>query len=223
MKKRFWSTTITSAQVRKIDLKAQERYGLSVFMLMENAGRAVAAEAESFIQKQKRPIRTAVICGKGNNGGDGLVAGRHLLAGKIGIDFFLVGEPSDLKGAAGQNLEILLKLKQRVTRVGQKNITRIKNKIGRYDLIIDALFGVGLKGEVRGVYRDLINSINASRAYVISVDVPSGMDADTGRVLGAAVKAEKTITFVAAKSGMFLGKGRKLCGEIRVKNLGIPL
>jgi len=222
MKKRSLRT-ITSAQVKKIDLKAQERYGVSVFMLMENAGRAVAAEAELFIQKQKHPIRTAVICGKGNNGGDGLVAARHLLAGGISLDLFLVGEPSDLKGAAGQNLKILLKLKQRVIPVNQKKIARIKNKIARYDLIIDALFGVGLKGEVRGIYRDLINSINASRAYVISVDIPSGLDADKGRVLGAAVKAQRTVTFVAAKPGMFLGKGRKLCGKISVKNLGIPL
>jgi len=222
MKKRSLRT-ITSAQVKKIDLKAQQRYGLSVFMLMENAGRSVAGEAESFIRNQKRPIKTAVICGKGNNGGDGLVAGRHLLAEGIRLDLFLAGEPSDLKGAAGQNLEILLKLKQRVTPVNQNNIARIKNKIARYDLIIDALFGVGLKGEVRGIYRDLINSINASGAYVISVDVPSGLDADKGRVLGTAVKAERTVTFVAAKPGMFLGKGRKLCGEIRVKNLGIPL
>lgn len=222
MKKRSLRT-ITSAQVKKIDLKARERYGFSVFMLMENAGRAVAAEAELFIQKQKHPITTAVICGKGNNGGDGLVAARHLLAGEIGIDLFLVGEPSDLKGAAGQNLEILLKLKQRVTRVGQKNIARVKSRVARYDLIIDALFGVGLRGEVRGIHRELINSINASGAYVISVDIPSGLDADKGKVLGVAVEADRSVTFVAAKPGMFLAKGKKLCGKISVKNLGIPL
>ncbi len=222
MKKRS-PRTITSAQVKRIDLKAQERYGLSVFMLMENAGRSVAQEALSFIRGQRGWIKTAVICGKGNNGGDGLVAARHLLAGGEKVDIFLTGSATQLKGPPRQNLEILLKLKQRVTLVNQNNIARIRSRIARYDLIVDSLFGVGLKGEVRGLYKDVIQGINASGAYIISVDIPSGLNVDNGEVLGVAVKANRSVTFVAAKPGMFLGKGAKLCGKICVKNLGIPL
>jgi len=222
MKKRL-PRTITSSQVRQIDLKTQEKYGLPVSMLMENAGRSVADEARSFIRKHKGPVRTAVICGKGNNGGDGLVAARHLLASGNAIDLFLVGRATDLKGAARGNLETLLKLKQRVIEVNQKNIVRVKSRIARYHLIIDALFGVGLKGQIRGIYKGMIEGINASGAYIISVDIPSGLDADNGKILGLAVKADRSVTFVAAKPGMFFGRGAKLCGKITVKNLGIPL
>ena len=99
----------------------------------------------------------------------------------------------------------------------------MKNKISKYNLIIDALLGVGLAGEVRGIFRDLIGIINLSKAYILSVDIPSGLDATTGKVLGCCVKADKTVTFVAKKRGMVLGEGPKFCGRVVVRDLGIPL
>jgi len=99
----------------------------------------------------------------------------------------------------------------------------VKRRILRYNLIIDALLGVGLKGDVHGIYRDLIGIMNTAKAYMLSADIPSGLDATTGKVLGCCVKADKTVTFVARKRGMVVGEGRKFCGKVVVKDLGIPL
>lgn len=168
-------------------------------------------------------LRCATFCGKGNNGGDGFVMVRHLLAAGIKPDIFLAGDINDVENEARVNLEILLKLRQKVIEVGEENLDLIKNKISKYTLIIDALLGVGLTGEVRGIFRDLIGIINLSQAYILSVDIPSGLDATTGKVLGCCVKADKTVTFVAKKQGMVLGEGPKYCGRVAVKDLGIPL
>jgi NAD(P)H-hydrate epimerase len=99
----------------------------------------------------------------------------------------------------------------------------VKQKIAKYNLIIDTLLGVGLKGEVRGIFRDLIGIINTSKARILSVDIPSGLEATTGKVLGCCVKADKTVTFWAKKRGMVLGEGPKYCGRVVVRDLGIPL
>jgi len=209
--------TITASQSKLLDKKAREIFGLSTLILMENAGRAVAGE---IIKLKKR--RIAIFCGKGNNGGDGFVLARHLLAAGIRPDLFLAGKASDVKGEAKLNLDILLNLKHKITRVDGKAVSSLKRKIRRYDLIVDAIFGVGLKGRIEGVFGDLIESINFSGAYIVSIDIPSGLDADTGEAPGVCIKADRTITFVARKRGMVKGKGPGYCGKIIVKDLGFP-
>ena len=213
--------TITVRQARALDIKARELYGVSTLVLMENAGIAVAGEAVGTLRS--RPKKVAIFCGKGNNGGDGFVAARHLLTLGIKPAVFLAGRTEDVKGEAGINLKILLNLKQKVCEVSARDLPRIKSKISGYALIIDALLGVGLSGEVRGIYRDLIGMINAAGAQVLAVDIPSGLDSDTGKVLGCCVKADTTVTFVAGKRGMARGAGPQVCGRIAVKDLGIPL
>jgi len=207
--------TITVSQARLLDKRAREVYGISTLMLMENAGRAVA---EEIIKLKKR--RIAIFCGKGNNGGDGFVCARHLFAGGIRPDLFLAGRISDVKGEAGLNLDILLRLKHKIFEIDGKNVDLLKEKICRYDLILDAIFGVGLKGGVKGLFGYLIELINSSVAYIVSVDVPSGLDADTGEVSGACIKADRTVTFIAKKRGMIKGKAPGYCGKIIVKDLG---
>jgi NAD(P)H-hydrate epimerase len=145
------------------------------------------------------------------------------LACDIKPDIYLAGSICSVKNEARINLDILLKLKQKVMEVEEKNLYLVKNKISKYNLIIDALLGVGLMGAVRGIYQDLIGMINAAKAYILSVDIPSGLDATTGRILGCCVKADKTLTFVAKKQGMILGQGPKHCGKVGIKYLGIPL
>lgn len=216
------SKFLTAKQVKDIDIKARNIWGISTLVLMENAGRQVADETFRVI-KGKQKAKIAVFCGKGNNGGDGFVAARHLLVKGISPDIFLAGRVYDVTNEARANLEILLKLKQRIIEVDGENLHSVKNKISKYDLIIDALLGVGLSGEVRGIYRDLIGIINISKAYILSVDIPSGLDATTGRILGCCVKADRTVTFVAKKRGMILDNGPKYCGRVIVKDLGIPL
>jgi NAD(P)H-hydrate epimerase len=208
-------------QARAIDARAREQFGMPTLLLMENAGRAVAEEVLKGLRNRRG--RIAVFCGKGNNGGDGFTAARHLSAQGKSVDIFLAGETGEARNEAKANLDILLKSGQKVTQVSEKNLRLVKNKISHYGLIIDALLGVGITGEVRRIYRDLIGIINSSRAYILSVDIPSGLDADTGEVLGICVRADKTVTFVAPKRGMLKGSGLKYCGKIVVKDLGVPL
>jgi NAD(P)H-hydrate epimerase len=187
---------------------------------MENAGRQVAQEALKMLHRGKRVV---IFCGKGNNGGDGFVAARHLLVKGIRPDIFLAGKINAVENEARQNLDILLRLKTKIIEVAGENLYLLKNRVLRYNLIIDALLGIGLSGEVRGILKDLIGIINLSKAKVLSIDIPSGLDATTGRALGCCVKADRTVTFVARKRGMIKGEGPKNCGRVVVRDLGISL
>jgi len=210
------SRTLTAIAAREIDRKARNKFGISTLILMENAGSAVARE----ILKLYEPgMNLAVFCGKGNNGGDGLVAARHLLTRKIKPEIFLSCDYSQVENEAKINLDILLKLKARITRLSERNLKTIK--ITKYHLIVDALLGVGISGKLRGIYPDLIKLINSSGARIISVDIPSGLDATGGQVLGSCVKADRTVTFVAEKRGMVTGSGPEYCGQVIVVDLGV--
>ena len=211
---------LTAKQAKKIDFLAKDKFGISKLVLMENAGRAVAEEAMKSLRGRKS---VAVFCGKGNNGGDGFVAARHLLVKGVKPDVFLAGNICEVRNEAKINLEILIKLKQKIIGINEKDLNSVKKKISKYSLIVDALLGVGLKGEVRGLYRDLIGNMNQSKTFILSVDIPSGLDATTGKVLGCCVKADKTVTFVAKKKGMVIGAGKRYCGRVIVKDLGVPL
>ena len=211
---------LTAAQAKAIDLKAKDALGISTLVLMENAGRAVADEARALLKSKKRVV---IFCGKGNNGGDGFVAARHLLSRGITPDIFLATKIKEIENEAKSNLGILLKLQQKVTEVNERNLALLRDKIRKYDLIIDALLGVGIAGQVRGVYKDLIEIINSSKVTILAVDIPSGLDATTGKVLGCCVKANTTITFIAKKRGMVMAAGPRVCGKILVADLGIPL
>jgi len=214
------NSNLTARQALGLDIKARKIFGISTLVLMENAGRGVACEALKMLGDKKT---VAIFCGRGNNGGDGFVAARHLLTAGIKPDVFLAGKMSGVHKEAKTNLEILLKLKQKVIEVRENNLYLVKNKISKYALVIDALLGVGARGEVKGIYRDLIKIIDASPVYILSVDIPSGLDATSGGILGDSIRADKTVTFVAKKRGMVAGSGKKYCGEIIVKDLGIPL
>jgi len=210
---------LTAADAKSLDKKAVERFGMPVLVLMENAGRCVSEEALNILGKRKGKV--ALFCGTGNNGGDGFCAARHLLTAGIKPDIYLSGKIADVKNEAKTNLNILLRMKQKIIEASPASISLIKTK--RYSLIIDALLGVGLKGDIRYIYQELINIINASRAFVLSVDIPSGLDATTGKVGKVCVKADKTITFVAKKRGMASETGKNYCGEVLVRSIGIGL
>ncbi len=235
MKRKNKPILLSVRQAKEIDKKAREFLGISTLVLMENAGRAVAEELIRVPYREgkvavfcgntrsKRMLRCAIFCGKGNNGGDGFVAARHLLLKGIRPDIFLAADISEVKNEARTNLDILLKLKQEIFEVKQNNLHLVQSRLKRYSLIVDALLGIGLVGQVNGVFGDLISMINMSKAKTLAVDVPSGLDADSGKVLGRCIKAETTVTFVAKKRGMVVGEGPKYCGRIVVRDLGIPL
>lgn len=203
------SKILTVQEAKAIDRESQ-RLGLSTLVLMENAGRAVADEALKILTRHQ-PV--FLFCGKGNNGGDGFVAARHLLTRGIKLEIFLATTSPEVKNEAGVNLQILLQLKQKVQPIRKDNLHLVRKKIPKNSLLVDALLGVGLQGEVRGIFRPLIEMINASRGYVLSVDIPSGLDADTGKILGCCVKAQRTVTFVAKKKGCFWLMARNTAGR----------
>ena len=212
---------LTVRQAKKLDFKARVKLGIPTILLMENAGRAVGKEVLGIIGGRR--MKVALFCGKGNNGGDGFCAARHLLSRGINPDIYLCGNINEVKGEARVNLEILLRLNKKVLQIKPNSFKAIRARIPGYDLIVDALLGVGIKGLVKGIFADIITAINQSKAYVLSVDIPSGLDANTGRVLGVSIKADKTITFIAKKQGMVRAQGKKLCGKIITENIGFPL
>jgi NAD(P)H-hydrate epimerase len=202
--------TISVRHAQAFDKLAQDKLGVPSLILMENAGRSVAEEALKMLRGKKR---AAVVCGSGNNGGDGLVAARHLLNAGVKVKVYLLGDASKLKTDPQINLNILKQMKQK--------IGKSLRKIEKTDLIIDAIFGIGLTSEVRKPYLSVIKYLNQTKIPVLSVDVPSGLNADTGEVLGATVKAKKTVTFIASKHGFYKADGPKYCGKIIVRNIGI--
>lgn len=216
--------TLTREEMRELDRKAIEEYKIPGIILMENAGRTVADEVLKMI-KNPQQIRTAILCGKGNNGGDGFVVARHLHNHGIPVDVFLVAKISDIikDGDAGTNLQILLHMKIPVREIlDTRGVTGILKELGCYDIIIDALFGTGLSGEVREPFKTLINGVNNLNKPVVSVDIPSGLDCNNGNIFGTAMKATKTVTFAARKRGFYLGEGLAHTGQIVVTDISIP-
>lgn len=204
------------SQAKQFDKYVQEKLGIPSLILMENAGRNVAEVAIKMLHGKKN---VAVVCGAGNNGGDGFVCARHLLNQGINIKVYIVGDINKIKKDAEINLNIIIKMGIEInaTAIAGKKIQDIKKS----DLIIDAIFGIGLNSEIKEPYFSTIKFINETKIPVLSIDVPSGLDADRGVALGISVKAKKTVTFVATKIGFYKADGPKYCGTIVVRDIGI--
>lgn len=211
--------TLTREQVREVDQVAIERLGLPGIALMENAGRSAA---EVLIAEPK--AQRFVICAAGgNNGGDGFVIARHLwLAGRdVAIDLFSPAEK--LSGDAATNYHVCRRLGIPIHEHADKEFDdQFVNRLAQADWIVDALFGTGLRSDVRAPFDRLIETMNSADAPILAVDLPSGLDCDTGRPLGIAVKATKTVTFVAGKAGFENASSREWTGDIQVSGIGVP-
>lgn len=215
--------------MREMDRKAIEDMGVPGVVLMENAGREVALSAKRIYERMangKTPphdVKIAIFCGKGNNGGDGFAAARHLADMGFKPEVFLVADAEEIKGDAAINHRIILNMKIPVYPVrNEKDLARARLLCMKSAVIVDALFGTGLKGEVQGVSRQVIELINELEAPVVSVDIPSGISGETGKVLGAAVKAEETVTMALPKTGLVLYPGAVYAGRITVADIGMP-
>jgi len=207
--------TISSREMRALETNA-EYYGISLLQLMENAGRNVAQEAVSRFSKEKK---IAVFCGLGGNGGDGFVAARHLLAAGYSVTVILVGRGRDINHeAALKNYLILQSLQDKITLTEATDSSAIPKVAA--DVVIDALLGTGTKGQLKPPTRQVVDYINSLSGLKLAVDVPTGIDSDTGEVLGTAVKADLTVTFYKTKKG--LEKAKKYIGELVVKDIGLP-
>lgn len=212
----------TSQEMRDIDKYAIEKLGIPGVVLMENAGLKVFAYVKKMLGKvENKTIK--IFCGKGNNGGDGYVAARHLLNHGANVEVYLLGEKKSVSGDAEINLNILLNMGIGVKEILTENdVIEINNDIKQCDLIIDAIFGTGIRGEIQGPARSLINNINHSGKPVLSIDIPSGIQGDTGKICGVCVKASATVSFALPKLGLLLYPGAEFVGKLIIADIGIP-
>jgi NAD(P)H-hydrate epimerase len=207
---------LTAAQSRALDRFAMDALGIPGVVLMENAGRNAA---HLLLQLGARgPV--AVCCGKGNNGGDGFVVARHLAVAGVPALTVLFADAATLTGDAAVNYAILTKCGLPVETMPDES--RLSAILAGADWVVDALLGSGLKGQVKAPFDRAIAAINACGKPVLAIDVPSGLDADTGLPLGTAVRATHTATVAANKAGFALDHARPYVGEVRVIDMGLP-
>ena len=206
----------TAEQVREFDRRAVQEFGVPSIELMENAGRHVFEAARGLLADVDGN-RVAVIAGRGNNGGDGFVAARHLRDAGVDVDVYLLGDPAEVRGDAKVNLDILLKTGHQVQWINSASQLNLAECV-----IVDAIFGTGLKGEITGLAADAINAVNASNQPAVAVDLPSGLDADSGEIWGVCVNADCTVTFALPKIGLLTYPGAACVGNLLVGDIGIP-
>lgn len=206
--------SLTRQQVRDVDQHALALYGILGLVLMENAGRNAA---ELLISLGVRG-RVVICCGKGNNAGDGFVIARHLENWGVDVLVLLSGSPSALVGDAAVNFQVI----QRAGTPICLSPTDWSVELTTADWIVDALLGTGTQGQVREPFVSVINAINQAQRKVFAVDLPSGLDCDTGMPLGCCVRADHTATFVARKTGFDLPDAGKWTGTIHVVDIGVP-
>lgn len=214
---------MTREEVRAFDAWAINTLGIPGVVLMENAGRSCAELTEEKIAKVDSP-KVCIFCGTGNNGGDGYVIARHLLNSGVNVVVIISGDRSKIKGDAEINLDILESMGLSIEQLNSAddNIAeKIRTLTEGADMIVDSLFGTGLKGQLSEQYIRLIGCINDQSCPILAVDIPSGLDCDTGRPLGAAVEADYTVTFVAVKKGFITAQAAKYTGEIFIASIGV--
>ena len=206
-----------SAQMREIDNYVIEDLGVSGSALMSNAAERLASAA---MERLSPGGCAAVFCGAGNNGGDGIGAAALLMGKDVRVRVFLIGSEDKLTHDSKEMQRRLHSLRGKLEPFDVAD--DIAGFLSDCDVIIDAIFGIGLNTALRGEALSAVKMINASRAFVISADIASGVHADTGAILGASVKADMTVTFSLAKPGHFVEPGCTRCGELRICDIGIP-
>jgi NAD(P)H-hydrate epimerase len=212
---------ITSDQMYRIEDNSHNLIGMQRVYMMENAGHGIADFIVDKFKIRLKNKKIVVLCGTGNNGGDGFVASRHLTCYAADITVILIGLPSFIRSEeANINWKILEKMDSIKIIFGKDLNEDIKAKITKADIIIDGIFGTGIRGEIRYPNNHAIDLINSSRAYILSIDVPSGLDPDTGQVHEKCVKADATVTFHRMKRGLL--RNKKFTGIIHIECIGIP-
>jgi ADP-dependent NAD(P)H-hydrate dehydratase / NAD(P)H-hydrate epimerase len=209
----------TAEQMQNIDRRAIRDFGIPGTVLMENAASALLAEMEKHFDGLEG-VRVGIICGKGNNGGDGLALARRLRIRGVPVRVALLSPFSSVSGEAKINLSILRKTDVEIEQnVPARSLSDI---ISWSDVLVDAMLGTGISAPLKGTYFQAVNRVNASGRPVVAVDIPTGINADTGAVMGAAVRADLTVTMALLKRGLVLHPGADHAGTVRVADIGIP-
>ena len=212
---------VTPLQMQEIDRFAISGIGIPSLVLMENAGTAVVDEIEKRVTGDR--LKISVMCGLGNNGGDGMVIARHLADRGHEVMVYLAAPRNQYRRDARTQLRILSKLHIPMTTLGTgRSLERAVRRFGDSDVAVDALFGTGLQREVTGLFAEAVSAVNACSGLVVAVDIPSGINGLTGMPLGAAVTADVTVTLAFPKPGLILFPGADHAGEVVVADIGIP-
>ncbi len=210
---------VTAQQIKNIDRRAIRDFGIPGPVLMENAAAAVMAEMEKFFDGLAG-MRVGILCGKGNNGGDGLALARRLSIRGVPVRVALLAPFGAVTGEAKVNLSILRKMD---VELAQNASTRaIADVVAWSDILVDALLGVGLSAPLRGTYAFAVERMNGSGKPLVAVDVPTGINADTGEAMGPAIRADLTVAMALMKRGLVLHPGAQHAGTVRVADIGIP-
>ena len=213
---------VTAEEMRNADNAAINEYGIPGIVLMENAGRAVVAQAEKMLGDLNGK-KAAIFCGGGNNGGDGLVVARHMVNKGCDVRLYFLNDPEVFRGDALINYEILCNMGVsglQLVEGGRINVARMA--LWSSDIAIDAIFGTGLRDDVRDINLQIINMLNECDTPVIACDIPSGLNSTTGQPLGEAVKAAVTVTFGYCKLGLVLPSAKPYVGELVVADISLP-
>jgi hydroxyethylthiazole kinase-like uncharacterized protein yjeF len=218
------SLVMSRDEVRAFDHWAINTLGIPGVVLMENAGRSCAELIEEKLADVSVP-KVCIFCGTGNNGGDGYVIARHLLNKSFKVAVAVCGDLNKIKGDAKINFDILERMGQPIEKlnVGDSDVIgQIKAFAAGADMVVDAIFGTGLRGQLSDEYKVLIETINALDCPILAVDIPSGLDCDTGEPLSVAVRATYTVTFGAVKKGFAISSNAaRYTGEIFIASIGV--
>src|SRR4051812_44911932 len=213
---------LNAAQMREADRYTIEEIGIPSLVLMENAGRQVVAAIEATYESALEG-RVAVLCGRGNNGGDGFVVARTLLQRGIDTAVFVVGAVMDVRGDARTNLDILGRLGVTVVEINDEQSWELHfSEIAQCSLIVDAIVGIGLKSPLAGMMETVVADVNASDIPIVSIDLPSGLSADTPHLVGDCIDASMTVTLAAPKIPLIVPPGEAHAGDVVIADIGIP-
>src|SRR6476620_5868639 len=213
---------LNSAQMKEADRRTIDEIGIPSLVLMENAGRqAVAAMEAMYSDLLDRHV--AVLCGRGNNGGDGFVIARTLAQRGVDVSVFLIGRVADVRGDARINLEILGRLGLTVVEIGDSEAWELHSgEVSDCSLIVDAIFGTGLNAPLSGLLETVIADVNGSGVPVVAIDLPSGLSADSHEPIGDSIEAGMTVTLAAPKIPLVLPPAETRAGDIVIADIGIP-
>jgi hydroxyethylthiazole kinase-like uncharacterized protein yjeF len=218
---------VSAGQMRNIDSKAINNFGIPGAVLMENAALAVVREIKEILagesKKSLRGQKGVIVVGKGNNGGDGLAIARHLNVLGMEVTVFLFANPTDLSGDAKLNYDLYQRMGGKIVLVeDEKQIRLFKLALLQSQIVVDALYGTGFKGALPELTASFVEDINKAELPVVCIDIPSGLEADTGKVHNLAVKGDLTVTFGLPKLGHFLGEGPLYTGKLVIDQISIP-